>query len=419
MRLGLRMVRGLSEEDGQRLAETVRRYGPIRNVADLHRLSGVRVAVLRRLAAADAFQSMGLDRQQAMWQVGVLRDDILPLFDQAMRHSERTGDQPDDSDALIAPNEGDDPMALNGTHDLSPPAHSIALGESEDTIASGAAGGLIDPDMTADPVARSGADDSISLRVPDNSIAPHGPTDPMEPSDSNGRMNAAGVASTGRLWHVGGDLTDASDESCVRRRFDVTSVDATSVDDTNVDPASVDATLERSGAGDPDERDPDATWAFASSDDERTPVQLPPVPPLRAVAHDYAATGVSLRPHPITYIRPLLDRRRVLLNRQLADERTTPHGRRVAVAGLVLVRQRPGTAKGIVFMTIEDESSIANLVLHPAIYQQFRRAARHAVAILARGVVERAGEVVHVVVRRVEDIGPLLAEVQTRSRDFH
>jgi len=86
---------------------------------------------------------------------------------------------------------------------------------------------------------------------------------------------------------------------------------------------------------------------------------------------------------------------------------------------LVLVRQRPATASGIVFMTIEDETGIANLIIRPPIYERYRQAARHGVAIQARGTVERQGAVVHVLVASLEKFDDALTDLVSTSRDFH
>ncbi len=94
------------------------------------------------------------------------------------------------------------------------------------------------------------------------------------------------------------------------------------------------------------------------------------------------------------------------------------NGQRVAVAGLVLVRQRPSTASGIVFMTLEDETGIANLVVRPNIWDRDRTAARGKAALLADGVVQRDGEVIHVMVRRLYDLSELLVNLRTRQRDI-
>jgi error-prone DNA polymerase len=240
VRLGMRLVKGLGEDDAARIERAARERGPFRTIEALRRASGVRVAALRALASADAFGSMGLDRQRAQWGLRSLRDEPLPLFDQA---------------------EG---------------------------------------------LARADA--------------------------------------------------------------------------------------------------PDA--------------RLPAIEPSRTVTRDYLSTGLSLKAHPVSFVRDRLARMGVAPAGDLADERAWPHGRAVRVAGVTLLRQRPGTAAGIVFITLEDETGIANLVVFPKIYERFRRVARHAVTMVATGRVERAGRVVHVRVDRLDDApspGPLLV----RSRDFH
>ena len=89
------------------------------------------------------------------------------------------------------------------------------------------------------------------------------------------------------------------------------------------------------------------------------------------------------------------------------------------VAGLVLVRQRPGTASGVVFVTMEDETGVANLIIRPRVFERDRRPARHATVMLARGRIERQGQVVHVMVTQVEDVSFAVTELIARSRDFH
>lgn len=140
------------------------------------------------------------------------------------------------------------------------------------------------------------------------------------------------------------------------------------------------------------------------------------MPPDLAVAHDYATVGLSLKAHPMSFFRDDLAAQGVCPAEDLRDPRRCAQNRRVSVAGVVLMRQRPGTASGIVFMTLEDETGIANLIIRPRIYLRFRKVARHAVCLIAHGHVERQGEVVHVIVHRVEDIN---AKLQAKSRDFH
>ncbi|MCA9280478.1 MAG: error-prone DNA polymerase [Phycisphaeraceae bacterium] len=240
LRLGMRLVKGLIRDDADAIHRAVASHRPASSIEQLRRWSGVRIASVRALARADAFASMGLDRQRALWQVRALRDEPLPLFDE--------------------------------------------IDNKRDTA---------------------------------------------------------------------------------------------------------------------------------------LPVRLPPIAPLSRTIHDYATTGLSLKPHPLAYLRSHLDALGVATSRELADEDRSPHGRRVRVAGIVLVRQRPGTASGIVFITMEDETGIANLILRPKVYKRFRSAARHAVVILAHGTVERQGSVVHVMTRRVESIDDLVTGIATRTRNFH
>src|SRR5438045_2675793 len=98
---------------------------------------------------------------------------------------------------------------------------------------------------------------------------------------------------------------------------------------------------------------------------------------------------------------------------QLAD------GAIVKVAGLVLIRQRPGTASGIVFVTLEDETGVANLIVRPDVYDRHRAAARHAMLLQADGYLERQGQVIHVMAKRLHNRDALLAGYRFTSRDFH
>ncbi|MFO0833943.1 MAG: hypothetical protein U0638_03160 [Phycisphaerales bacterium] len=91
----------------------------------------------------------------------------------------------------------------------------------------------------------------------------------------------------------------------------------------------------------------------------------------------------------------------------------------MSVSGLVLVRQRPGAASGMVFITIEDETGIANLIVRPKVYERYRAAARHARVLAATGIVEREGEVVHVVVHHLRSIQIASTSIAAASRDFH
>ncbi|MBI1375175.1 MAG: DNA polymerase III subunit alpha [Phycisphaera sp.] len=243
IRLGMRMVRGLREPDARAIADAVQRHGPFTSVVALWRASGVRASALKRLAAADAFASMGLDRQAALWEVRALHDEDLPLFDQ-----------------------------IN--------------------------------EPTAPP-----------------------------------------------------------------------------------------------------------------TEDEPT-VQLPAIPEPRKVVQDYRHVGLSLRAHPLSFLRDQLNRRGVTPAADLLDAQRHPTDTRVAVAGLVLCRQRPGTASGVIFMTLEDETGVANLIVRPHVYEAHRRAARHGVVIVAHGKVERDGQVVHLLAERFDDLSDRFQQLLVKPREF-
>jgi error-prone DNA polymerase len=136
--------------------------------------------------------------------------------------------------------------------------------------------------------------------------------------------------------------------------------------------------------------------------------QLPLLLDSEHVVQDYMSQGLSLKAHPVSFVRPELERLGVTRS---ADLLTLPHGSPVKVAGLVLVRQRPGTAKGVWFMTIEDETGTYNLVLFPQVVAQFKKGIVGARLFLAEGTVQREGIVVHVIVQKGWDISSLLKKL--------
>ncbi|GAA4339378.1 error-prone DNA polymerase [Flaviaesturariibacter amylovorans] len=141
-------------------------------------------------------------------------------------------------------------------------------------------------------------------------------------------------------------------------------------------------------------------------------VQLPLLLESEHVVQDYNTQGLSLKAHPLHFLRSELDRGRCT---RAADLVTLPHGAPVRVAGLVLVRQRPGTAKGVWFMTIEDETGTANLVLFPQVVDLFRQRIVNARLFVADGTVQREGIVVHVIVKKGWDGSKLLRKLLPSS----
>ncbi|MFI4897590.1 MAG: error-prone DNA polymerase [Phycisphaerales bacterium JB059] len=239
LRLGMRLAKGLARADAERVIGAVKAHGPFDSINALWRASGVPARGLRRLAEADAFGSMRMNRREALWAVKPLRDEPMPLFERS------------------------------------------ALRDDE-----------------------------------------------------------------------GGDC-------------------------------------------------------------------LPPASPYTRVIDDYATTGLSLKAHPMSFLRADLDRCGVTPAHDLRSEQRCPNGRPVTVGGVVLVRQRPGTASGVVFITLEDETGIANLIVWPKVYEKFRRVVRLSKALLASGKVEREGEVVHLHVRQIRALDDAMRGLNARSRDFH
>jgi error-prone DNA polymerase len=125
------------------------------------------------------------------------------------------------------------------------------------------------------------------------------------------------------------------------------------------------------------------------------------------VTEDYRHLRLSLKTHPLALLRETLAASRVVPSRRLSELRD---GARVAVAGIVLIRQQPDTASGVIFMTLEDETGVANVVVWPGVFARFRRALLASQLVLVRGPIQRdeSGLVIHVVAERIEDQTHLL-----------
>jgi len=139
---------------------------------------------------------------------------------------------------------------------------------------------------------------------------------------------------------------------------------------------------------------------------------LPPQRLGEAVIDDYRRISLSLKAHPVALLRPDLARMRVLTADRLAD---TPSGRRVRVAGLVLIRQRPGTASGTIFLTLEDETGVVNVIVWPKVFERYRPLVIGAKLMAVSGPVQSERGVVHVLAERIEDLSPLLSSLGERS----
>src|SRR5262249_11927522 len=163
------------------------------------------------------------------------------------------------------------------------------------------------------------------------------------------------------------------------------------------------------------------------------PVALPPMTLAEHVAEDYVATQLSLKEHPIRFFRDDLARLGAMRNADHRGEHLR-NDQMVTVAGLVLIRQQPGTAKGVIFMTIEDETDIANIIVWPKVFAANRRIVMTSRLVAVRGRLQRAGLVVHVVAQSFVDLSAELRRLTDgdlaepgaqgelplgKSRDFH
>ena len=130
------------------------------------------------------------------------------------------------------------------------------------------------------------------------------------------------------------------------------------------------------------------------------------------VVEDYVHLGLTLRAHPMSFLRGDLRSRKIVT---CADSTQASDNKWLETAGIVLVRQKPGSAKEVMFITIEDETGIANLVVWPSVFENQRRLILSAGMIACHGRVRREGEVIHVVTDRLEDLSEELRSVSRRS----
>ncbi len=149
--------------------------------------------------------------------------------------------------------------------------------------------------------------------------------------------------------------------------------------------------------------------------DEASP-QLPAPTEGQDIVADYRALGLTLGRHPLALLRGQLRARRLLTS---AEVRDSPHGRSVRTAGIVIGRQRPDTASGVIFVTLEDETGATNVIVWRDLSDRQRRELLGSKLMGVYGRVEREGMVVHLLAGRLVDLSPLLGSLQTHSRDFH
>jgi error-prone DNA polymerase len=158
-------------------------------------------------------------------------------------------------------------------------------------------------------------------------------------------------------------------------------------------------------------------FAYAEAKDEgfeSVPAQLPAMPLAEHVISDYQTIRLSLKAHPMQFLRAHYAAQKFVTAEQLIHLRD---GKRLSMAGVVLIRQRPGTSKGVVFITIEDETGIANLVVWPAVFEKQRKIVMGARLMVVHGIVQKDPDsnVIHVVARRLEDHTSMLSHLSDDS----
>ncbi|WP_254070233.1 OB-fold nucleic acid binding domain-containing protein [Acidisphaera sp. L21] len=144
-------------------------------------------------------------------------------------------------------------------------------------------------------------------------------------------------------------------------------------------------------------------------------ITLPRMKEGSEVVEDYRSVGLTLREHPVAFLRNTLRDKRMVA---CEDLRSLRDGRKVIVTGIVLVGQKPGSAKGVMFITIEDETGVANLVLWADRFEKRRRLVLSAGMIACHGKVQREGEAIHVVADHLEGLSNLLRSVDDRDEPF-
>jgi error-prone DNA polymerase len=144
-------------------------------------------------------------------------------------------------------------------------------------------------------------------------------------------------------------------------------------------------------------------------------VTLTPMTKGRQVVEDYRSHGLTLRAHPLAFLRGELAATGIM---PCADLQNTANGKRVTVSGLVMVRQRPGSAKGVIFITLEDETGIGNLIIWPSLFEKQRRTVLGAQMLGCRGKVQREGGTIHIIAEHMIDQSEMLRRLGGMDETF-
>lgn len=149
---------------------------------------------------------------------------------------------------------------------------------------------------------------------------------------------------------------------------------------------------------------------------DEAPLALPEAPEGEAVVWDYDSLGLTLRRHPLALLRPQLTKRRLASAEELNK---APNGRLVRYCGIVTLRQQPGTAAGVVFVSLEDETGVVQVIVWKHLRERQRTVLTQSRLLAVFGVWQREGEAKNLIAGHLEDLTPLLHGLSTVSRDFH
>ena len=149
---------------------------------------------------------------------------------------------------------------------------------------------------------------------------------------------------------------------------------------------------------------------------EEPQVELPLPTEGEDIVADYTGLGLTLGRHPLALLREQLRQKKIM---NVQEWSAVPNGKPARVAGIIKVRQRPGSASGVLFLTLEDETGNSNIIVWPQIVETFRREVLGATMVAVSGQTQREGAVVHLVARKIEDLSWMLGKLATHSRDFH
>jgi len=345
LRLGLRQIKGFAEADAERLV-TARGAG-YADAADLWRRSGLGRAALERLAEADALRSLNLDRRRGLWALKALGETPLPLFAAAKQ-----------------------PLQTRlASFETRPGYHRGA--PQDDEISDGIKNHR-HPEEPAKPASRrthdrDPANTNEIFTAADHVHAPHpGPLPARGERESS--FNASAATLTRKRPQQNEPFVQSS-------------------------PRVPSPRLRGEGQG-------EGLSGDEASNETHAAALLPEMPLGEHVVEDYATLGLTIKRHPLAFLRAELKQEGLV---KAADLATLPVDRRVSIAGLVLIRQRPGSANGVVFVTLEDETGIANLIVWPATLECFRRAALGATLLYCCGRLQREESVIHIVAEDLKD----------------